>query len=149
VSSGAACLKADDTTSSPDSLVRNNASIRNIGVYGATVECPVTGKPNTDMLVEDAAMNFLDSSSSQEFFCRVEGMTWNGTTYNSSWKWTCSTAGGCTSSTSSFTGSNYLYWYQPFGSSSITGLVGISVYCSMPGGSYPNYSYIWGYDITY
>jgi hypothetical protein len=112
--------------------------------------CPLfTANQTAARTLEAMVLKFKDGSNSVPFSCRAfQTYPW-GSTYETDPKYTCSTAGGCTDSTTSFTGFNYIQWtYSELGSNiGIENLdTNFGFYCSLPRG---NSSWIIGYYSYY
>jgi hypothetical protein len=79
---------------------------------GTTAICPLA-EGTTSTYPQSIAATYLrytDGSSTSTFRCRVEQGLNDGSTYFSSYKYGCSTVGGCTTGAVSFTGTGYLQW---------------------------------------
>jgi hypothetical protein len=96
--------------------------------YGATnassstaiwYSCPITAYPSSTMALTSAGAFFIDQSSVSSVYGYVAAASPSGT-YYSAFKYSCSTAGGCSSATTSYQGEGYLSWVNPFGTAAVT-----------------------------
>ena len=80
--------------------------------FGSIVWCPLNLGANSSWSASysGVVMNHRDTSSADEFYCAVYQAYDDGTWVYSSTKYTCSTGGGCSDSTTAFTGRSYLSW---------------------------------------
>lgn len=77
----------------------------------STFMCPLNfGTQVNQQTLSAVVVRYVDNSSSSAFNCFVYEATYDGTVYLSTARYTCATAGGCTSSTTSYTGGGYLQW---------------------------------------
>jgi hypothetical protein len=111
--------------------------------------CPLDmGRTSTSSFtLSAAALYYRDSSSSYPFYCAWNRTLTNGTTYSTAIKYTCSTAGGCTDPTTSWTGQGYLQWTSfPSGSNVVQ--IGDNSYfsCKIPSNS-PSGSFVTAYAV--
>jgi hypothetical protein len=99
------------------------------------VFCPSTraihsGSGVFEPRIQSASVSYVDSSTSQPFWCYVWAT--NGSAGSQHWstkKFTCAKTGGCFTVPSTFTGQGSLSWYLPFGNPRISEM-GVS--CSIP-----------------
>lgn len=115
VSAGANSCQPQTT----DAINHTVSGVSNPSTSAASVfVCPLNyGTQTASQTLSAVVIRYVDNSSTDTFSCVVYETTYGGSVYTSSSKYTCSTAGGCTDSTTSFTGSNYLQWnYSELGS---------------------------------
>jgi len=79
-----------------------------------------------------AVVRVADANTTVPFWCYAFNTTEAFGYYWSSTKYSCSTAGGCPDSTSSFTGTTYLSWSNPFNLSEEVTSMNIGFHCSVP-----------------
>jgi hypothetical protein len=95
-----------DYTSYLDGMVRSNSTVN-----GVWVNCPVaatvTAWPES---ISNVVVGYKDGNTNGDVNCQVMRVVWDGTTYFSNTKGSCSTGGGCTTYALSYTGSSHLQW---------------------------------------
>lgn len=94
--------------------------------------CPIDlgTQPNACVGADSAVVRYVDNTPNDSFFCQVRQFSYNGLLFFSgAGKYTCSQAGGCADSTTTFVGNNYLSLPGP-GTNCID--QDTFVWCSMP-----------------
>ena len=90
----------------------------------------------------------IDGNSTQPFFCMAFRSTSFGGTVWSTTRYSCSSAGGCTDNTSSFTGPFYLKWIKPFpGVTSSSSAENVGIWCTLPPSEAGVATWIGSYDL--
>lgn len=117
------------------------------GTSGTNAICPVDYPNPVD--VSDAYVYFHDENdtSGANFKCRV--VAWNPSgNFTSSWRYGCSTAGGCASDPGVFwQADSFIYWADPLnGGTSLTAW-SLSFDCVVPDFGHHGQSYIYQYGI--
>lgn len=116
--------------------------------------CPFSGMESTTIDVTTSEVNYRDRDTNHSLKCQMWARTASGFGYVSSWRYSCSTAGGCsTDSNPSHTGYGKVSWTNPLnGGSSMSDVSLYTFKCllyskySIEGTS--NYIYILGYRTT-
>lgn len=155
--SGSLCLPV--TTNSNEGL--NNNEVTRAIDSGLTVQgnwtggamsftCPLLRRNGSDygkntttrydrLLMTSLRIRVSDGKSTDWVSCIAYVKTATGSTYNSSWRYACTSTGGCTTQPpASFTGTTELLWSNPFGSTAIenVGASNVGYMCLVPGNSH-------------
>lgn len=109
------------------------------GSTSAIMFCPLfTASQTAARTLSAVVLKFKDGSSTTNFSCTVfQTFPW-GSVYESSPKYTCTTAGGCPDPTQSYTGFNYVQWtYSELGANiGVENLdTNFGFFCSVPPGN--------------
>jgi len=99
--------------------------------------CPAsTGQDTSSLDLTSAYVDIHDALSTDDVSCYYHAIDYYGTSYVSSTKYSCATAGGCTSGTRNTSwagGDNYLSWTNPLnGGTAITSATQFDIVCTLP-----------------
>ena len=135
--------------------VKAHTDVTTTGRYGVTSDsttvdghyfCPVTGYPSSVMDVAQAAVYYKDANSAVGLYCIFQACT-DTTCTTSLPKHSCSSGVGCPSSDPAYVGDNVLWWFDPLGTSAVTGY-SWSFDCTTPRKVGGNLSYVKSVGIT-
>jgi len=109
---GLSCQKA---LLGPVQYSGTDASVISDPTNGSVVSCPITGTwIGSGSLVLGWRIDVIDNSAGGYVDCNVNARNYAGSTWSANRLYSCSTAGGCTSPSASFTGTTYLLFSNPF-----------------------------------
>jgi hypothetical protein len=120
---------------------------------GSGLVCPLAGTTlSSGGAIGSWVIRFHDrstdtlTSSTGSVFCSPTARNSAGTTWILTTKYSCSTAGGCTTPNNAYTGANYLEWTNPFGTSAVDTFYAD---CYLPNGGTNNYSQLFSQKLFF
>jgi hypothetical protein len=135
--SAASCIGATSTDAAK--MDYSGAWATNAGSSDANVWCPILGWNNDVMgTIPDLEVTYYDASNTENIHCIWEGQTWNGSSFLSSYRHSCTTGGGCSNSTGdvSYVSTTMDYLDYVNNISGGTGqVISLEAFCTLPPGS--------------